>query len=349
MTIGATFSPDRRASDKPEVSVARAPAARKDDDTGPSAEVLFDVRMKLAIVVLALVAGCESEPPAGADGGSPSSDAGAPRDDAGSDGEADAGSSGEDAGPSDAGRAGGAAAEWIMAELGGADSMTGDFTARTRVETPALVHDATACCAKYAFDLREEEAPDDRRVGFVNVMIRDLVSSDAFGGGITSGYDPGVVIFMANVTVEPNWPTWVDYDTTNKDGLVLDDTEAIYAEDLTIRNWNADGAIDNKANFSQFVRLTIEGRGNRGIRYWRAGPHYLVDSSLENEGGLGEGSVLWFSNCDTVEVRIYDSTFNGSETVPEELIGCDDGSDPNLVYLTTDPRTTGEMHEMFSP
>jgi hypothetical protein len=140
----------------------------------------------------------------------------------------------------------------------------------------------------------------------------------------------------------------VSYAETNYDGLVLDGAAAIYAEDLTIRDWNADGGIDDKAQLSQFVRLVIEGAGNRALRLWGAGPHYLVESRLDNDGSLGEGSLLWFSDCDAVEVRIYGSTFNGSETVPASAISCDTGSDPNLVYLDVDPRTTGEMHEMFS-
>ena len=271
----------------------------------------------------------------GADGG---------EDDAPPDDTSEDGATGDDGGaPS------GGAGAWIREHLAGTGDLTGDFTSRTRVETPALVHDATACCAKYAFDVREEMAPDDRRVGFVDVVIRDLVSTDAFGGGMQTSGAAGVTLFLANVVIEPNWPEWVSYAETNYDGMVLDDAAAIYAEDLTIRNWNADGAIDNKAPVSQFVRLRIEGRGNRGIRYWGAGPHYLVDSHLENTGGLGEGSLLWFSDCDTVEVRIYGSTFGGEGTVPSSAISCDNGSAPELVYLTTDPRTTGEMHEMFGP
>ena len=241
------------------------------------------------------------------------------------------------------------ASDWILATFADVEVVTGDFTERTMVETPALVRDATGCCAKYAFDLRNEVDPVDLRAGFVNVTITDLQSSDAFGGGITTGYAPGVVLFLDEVHIEPNWPEWVDYQTTNYDGMVLDDSVAIYAEDLTVANWNADGAIDNKAPTSQFVRLTIEGQGNRGIRYWGNGPHYLVDSHLNNAGNLGEGTLLWFSDCDATTVRIYASTFNGSATVPGDMIGCDNGSAPQLEYLTTDPRTTGEMHEMFSP
>ena len=112
--------------------------------------------------------------------------------------------------------------------------------------------------------------------------------SDASTGGAAAWivkHAVGATLYLANVHVEPNWPTWISYAETNKDGLVLDDAAAIYAEDLTVKNWNADGAIDNKAKISQFVRLKLEGKGNRGIRYWNPGPHYLVQSTLQNTGG----------------------------------------------------------------
>lgn len=279
---------------------------------------------------------------AGASGASGSGAASSGGDPGAGGGDAGAGGNG---GSAPAGNAG----DWIIAHFAGAEVVTGDFTTRTFVETPALVHEATGCCAKYAFDVREEEAPEQREVGFVGVAITDLESEDAFGGGIVSAYAPGLTLYLDDVQITPNWPLWEGYSTTNYDGMVLDDSEAIYAEDLTIADWNADGAIDNKAPISQFVRLTISGHGNRGIRYWGPGPHYLVDSHLENTGGAGEGSVLWFSDCDATTVNIYASTFNGSDTVPEDLISCDSGSAPTLNYLTTDPRTTGEMHEMFAP
>jgi hypothetical protein len=304
----------------------------------------MNVRAVLSVVcAFAAVACDESAPPAGVDGGS--SDGGPPSD-------RDSGA-GEDGGSSDGGRSDGGstrrgAAAWILEHFAGAPERTGEFDARTRVETPALIRDAMACCAKYAFDVVEEAAPADPQIGLVNVTIRDLVSSDAYGGGLVSARAPGLESFMALVTIEPNWPEWISYDETNKDGLVLDDSAAIYAEDLTIRGWNADSAIDNKAPISQFVRLTIEGRGNRALRYWRPGPHYLVESTLENTGGLGDEAILWFSDCDTVVLRVFDTTFNGSDTISADLVSCDNGSSPAIEYLTTDPRTTGEMHEMFS-
>ncbi|MGE0785640.1 MAG: hypothetical protein AB7S26_08125 [Sandaracinaceae bacterium] len=319
----------------------------------------------LALLAASLVAsGCDGMTDGGEDAGpSPGIDAGrggggdagpGAGEDAGPGGSTDAGLGGGDAGPGGGADAGGpppagSAADWIRMHFASDPDITGTITTRTRVETPALVHDADACCAKYAFDVREAMAPDRREVGFVDVLIHDLVSGDAFGGGVQTSGAPGVDLFMANVVVEPNWPMWISYSETNKDGLVLDDSNAIYAEDLTIRNWNADGAIDNKAQISQFVRLTIEGRGNRGIRYWQSGPHYLVDSNLHNDGGWGEGSIFWFSNCSTAVVNVYNSTFNGMSTIPNSLISCDNGSSPTINYLTVDPRTTGEMHEMFTP
>lgn len=315
--------------------------------------------MRALLTVLVLVAACSPEAPVpdggGGGGGGGAGGGGGGGGSGGSGGGSDSGPP-LDAGVPDAGRSAdagrgptdGGAARWILEHFADAGLRTGNFTSRTTVETPALVRDATACCAKYAFDVRETVAPDDRQVGFVNVTIKDLVSADAFGGGVqTSGAD-GVTSFFANVLVEPNWPNWVSYATTNKDGLVLDGSAAIYGEDLTIRNWNADAAIDNKADRSQFVRLRLEGRGHRGIRYWTSGPHYLVESTLQNTGGLGEGSLLWFANCTGAVVNIYASTFNGSPTVPAAMVACDSGSAPRLNYLTVDPRTTGELHPMFS-
>lgn len=239
-------------------------------------------------------------------------------DDAGVD--TDAGASVPDAGQSlvDAGDA----RDWLLAHLADADVRTGTFTTRQYFETPVLVRDADFCCAKYGVDLREQIAPDDRRAALIDVTIHDLVSPDAFGGGIQTANATGITLFLKNVVIEPNWPDWVSYATTNKDGLVLDGSAALYAEDLTIRNWNADGAIDNKAAVSQLVRFKMEGRGNRGIRYWRAGPHYVVDSQLENTGGLGEGSLFWFStrarrvSCTRCSWRRDDQLASGGGALP---------------------------------
>ena len=238
------------------------------------------------------------------------------------------------------------AGAWIRRELASVPTMTGAFSRRTTVEAPRLVHDATGCCSKYAFQVRNQQAPDDMRVGFVDAGIQDLVSGDAFGAGIgTTRDDPGVILFLANVTIEPRWPDWVSYSTTNYDGMVLDGSAAIYAEDLTIRNYNADTAMDIKSDLAQLVRLRVDGPGHRALRFWRSGPHYLVDSDIHNADGR---TLLWFNDCSSVTLRVYDTSFNGADAVPDEAIDCGSGSQPTIDYLATDPRTTGEMHPMFS-
>ena len=249
-----------------------------------------------------------------------------------------------DSGATTGGTPTGNADEWIIAHFADAPIMTGVFEERTAVETPALVLDASGTNAKYAFDVREEEAPVLAEVGFVNVSVIDLVSTDAFGAAISTAYAPGTIAYLDNVYVEPNWPAWESYDTTNYDGIVLDESAEFYAEDLTIASWNADCAIDIKAPITQLVRLETMGGGNRTLRYWESGPHYLVESSVNNP----DGTILWFSDCSTVTLNVYASTFNGEAQVPEGAVECDDGDAPTIVYLDEDPRTTGEMHPMFS-
>jgi hypothetical protein len=252
-----------------------------------------------------------------------------------------------DAAPGDAAQSdAGTAADWILNHFAGDPVMSGDFNSRTTVEAPHLVMNATGTNAKYAFDCRDESAPTINEVGFIDVTITDLVSSDAWGGGIIT-YTDGMTLFLSNIYVEPNWPMWQDYSTTNKDGIVLDGASAFYAEDLTIKNFNADSGIDNKAMVSQMVRLNIDSPGHRSLRYWRDGPHYLVDSSINNSGTAGDGDLIWMNNCSTTTLNVYNSTFNGSSTIPANKIYCENGSSPQITYLTTDPRTTGEMHPMF--
>lgn len=234
---------------------------------------------------------------------------------------------------------------WIAENFAAVPKMTGAFDTRTTVEMPRLVHDATGTNAKYAFFMRDDESPNDPRVAFVNVRVTNLVSTDAFGGGIaTSNSFPGVKMYMSNVYIEPNWPKWKSYESTNYDGVVLDGSEETYVECLTVKNWNADSALDIKSKKIQFDRLVTEGDGNRTLRFWGTGPHYLVKSSVNN----GTGSVIWISNCADTVIRIYDSTFNGSRTVPADKVDCESGANPKFEYLDKDPRTTGEMHPMFT-
>jgi hypothetical protein len=337
----------------------------------------------LAAVALGLGAACDGSGQVvspGRDAGTPGPDAGPPEPDAGTPGpdagppEPDAGTPGPDAGtPGPDGSDGGevcddgtcdpnescstceadcgacpppaTAASWIIDHFAGAPVVTGDFTSRQNLEIPVLVRDATACCSKYAFFMRDDDGVGPREAGFLNVAIADLSSTDSYGGGIATSRDfPGAVLFLANVTIEPNWPTWQDYATTNYDGVLLDGSEATYAEDLTITNWNADSAMDIKSNTIQLVRLTTQGSGNRTLRFWRPGPHYLVDSEINNSAG----AIIWAADCATITINVYGSRFNGADTVPASKVSCEAGSAPTFVYLTVDPRTTGEMHPMFA-
>ena len=270
-------------------------------------------------------------------GGSTSSSSGTPSGDAGS----DAGALHE------CGARATTRNSWIQTEFAGVPDFTGTFTKRTNVEIPRLVHDATVSKGKYGFDLRDQEDPKDPRVALVNVRITDLVSTDGYGGSFETGDAAGAHVFLSNVYLEPNWPTWVSYATTNYDGMTLDGSEEIFAEDVTVKNWNADTAADIKSKRAQFVCLTTEGNGHRTLRFWHVGPHYLVKSSLNN----GTGDLIWMETCTGAKIFVYDSTFNGAPTLPADKISCNDsetGTPPEIVYLTVDPRSTGEMHPMFS-
>jgi hypothetical protein len=233
---------------------------------------------------------------------------------------------------------------WIHTELAGVPDFTGDFTKRTAVELPRLIHDSSVTNGKYGFDLKDEVDPGDPRVALVNVNIHDLTSPDAYGGSFQTAGAPAAKIYLSNVYLEPNWPAWVSYDTTNYDGMVLDGSEEIFAEDVTVKNWNADSAADIKSKRAQFVCLRTEGDGNRTLRFWNVGPHYLVKSAVNNE----TGALVWMKTCTGALINVYDSTFNGAPQLPADKISCEDGGAPEIVYLTTDPRTTGEMHPMFS-
>ncbi len=236
--------------------------------------------------------------------------------------------------------------QWILENFSTFPSRTGTFQQRTTIEAPMLIKDASACCGKYAFDVVDRDISKDKMVAFVNVNISDLQSHDAYGGGIRMA--DGIDLFISNLTIDPQWPKWIGYKETNYDGIDFDGDGDLFGEDITITNWNADGGIDMKATNSQLVRLNISGQGHRALRLWSGGTHYLVDSSINNNGNAGEGSLLWFRDCSSgVRVYIYNSTFNGNNKVPSDKIKCDSGSNPTIIYLEDDPRLTGEMHPMF--
>lgn len=239
-----------------------------------------------------------------------------------------------------------AAVNWIAANFAELQTITGTFKGRMDIEAPAWVRDALTSDGKYGFSVRTGSSSTDRRVAFTDVQITDLRSSDRYGAGIrTNARYQDVELFLSNVYIEPNWPNWDSYEATNYDGIVLDGASVIYAQSLTIRNWNADSAIDNKARVSQFVDLSVVGAGHRPLRYWEPGPHYLVDSTIRKPGS---GTLIWFKDCDAATLFVYRSSFNGSPRLSDEMVRCEKGDTPNIVYLSKDPRETGEMHPMFA-
>lgn len=233
--------------------------------------------------------------------------------------------------------------EWIMDTFAFSSSITGDISKRTSVYANTIVLDAHASNAKYAFDLKDTDNELKKSIAFTNVTITDLVSSDAYGAGVRT--TDGVDVFLSNVIINPGWPEWVDYSNTNYDGLDGDGNAALYAEDLHVIDWNADGAIDFKGSRLELVRVKVSGKGNRALRIWKAPIVYIVDSIIENT----LGSILWVSEYTTEDINLYvwNSTFNGSSTIRDEDIENFSPHNLNIIYLSVSPIGTGEMHEMF--
>lgn len=239
-----------------------------------------------------------------------------------------------------------AAEKWISETFADAPEITGNLTGRTEIESPAWVRDAEISGGKYGLSLRAREDPDNRMVAITTVRITDLESDDRFGAGIAAHRDDAdMELYLSDVLIEPDWPEWQSYDETNYDGIVLDGARAIYAQDVTIAGWNADSAVDNKAEVSQFAGLRVAGPGYRPLRYWRAGPHYLVQSAISKPGG---GTLIWFKDCGSTTLFVHDTSFNDLPRLTEDMIACEEGANPEIVYLDEDPRMTGQMHPMFT-
>jgi len=238
------------------------------------------------------------------------------------------------------------AKEWIAAAFSGAPVVTGHRVGRVELESPVWVREATGSAARYAFDLRDRRPPEDPRAAFTDVDISGLRSSSRFGAGIRTHRDgPAMQLFLVDVTIAPGWPDWVSYQHTNYDGVVADGAAALFAQNLTITDWNADSAIDNKATISQLVRLEVTGSGYRPLRYWQPGPHYLVDSTIRRNG---PGPLIWIQDCESTRLFVHETTFNGQARLTDAMISCEVGDAPDIVYTDEDPRKSGIMHPMFS-
>ncbi|EPX84978.1 hypothetical protein [Salipiger mucosus] len=234
---------------------------------------------------------------------------------------------------------------WIEDAFRDTPVIGGTFSDRLEVETPARVRQARLTEARFGLSVRHGAEGEDRRLALSSVTISDMRSHDRYGAAIkTHRSDPGVSLFLADVTLRPGWPAWDSYETTNYDGLTLDGAKALYAQGLTISEWNADAAIDSKAEVTQLVNVTITGPGNRPLRFWRPGPHYLVHTRIEKPT---TGTMVWFRDCDGARLVVHASRFNGAPRLSPEQISCGTGEAPEIVYRERDPRRTGEMHPFF--
>lgn len=257
--------------------------------------------------------------------------------------------------------------KWILENFVGAPSWTGKFVGVIDVVYPAIIRDASCVGGWYCFSVSGQDpytllpvdASKDKRLAVVNVTIGKGWVDGIYGASLITKEtrEPAMDVFMSNVTVAPDWPGWAGYYLTNMDGLTFDmgwETGHVYLEDVTISGW-ADAAIDVKPAFLQAVRLHTEGNGFNTIKLWRPGPHYIVDSTINNERYRDEaspagddGALIWALDCSTLVLNIYNSTFNGGHTLPVNGIACGMSGTPTVNYLDHDPRMTGEMHPMFN-
>lgn len=239
---------------------------------------------------------------------------------------------------------------WLEETFGPPPPEAGMLTGRQRLEIPIWFRGAKISQAKYAVSLRS--GPGGGEAALSGLRIGPLVSTDAYGAGVrvevpkshANSSDSQVRLFLHDVQISPKWPDWLSYGETNYDGVDFSASGEIYGHAVRIRNWNADSALDIKADRSQFVNLEVSGPGNRPLRYWRAGPHDLIASSISRPD---EGPLVWFADCDTATLRIHGTSFNGDEHLPPHRISCEAGEAPDIIYLSEDPRDTGAVHPML--
>lgn len=204
-----------------------------------------------------------------------------------------------------------------------------------------------------------------------------------YTSGDNAGWNNKMDTFLLNVTVAPYWPAFANYTNTNFDALTFDGGWSnspgwpnvsgatgghVYAKNLTVSCpatptvtcW-ADAALDVKPLTLQCVNCHTEGGGINTLKLWWPGPdtskgwtgHYIVNSTINNARYASsppvgtDGGLVWTWDCGKLVLNIYNSTFNGSSTLPLNMITCQVAGTPTIHYLTSDPTQTGEMHPMF--
>src|SRR6266567_727118 len=285
--------------------------------------------------------------------------------------------------------------QWILDHFDGLSVMTGAQHGQTVVAYPSMVRNSVCTAGWECFQVCIlvwdttnntgyicDRTPNyaDQRVAFVNVTVSNQVQNGKFGSGIITlgnvhGWNDMLDTFFSNVTISPYWPAFVNYQTTNLDGITFDAGHPgvppvpgrgghVYAEDLTVACpvpegqpaapcW-ADAALDVKPLNLQANRVHTEGSGINTLKLWQKGPHYIVNSTINNDRYVNtpqsgdDGGLVWTYDCAALVLNIYNSTFNGSPTLPRDRIGCQlHNGEPTVNYLNHDPTKTGEMHPMF--
>ncbi len=239
---------------------------------------------------------------------------------------------------------------WLAETLGPPPPEAGTLEGRQRLETPVWLHGASISGVKYAVSIKR--GPDTGAVGLSGLSLGPLKSRDAYGAAIRvqDQGDAGaeehsaVQLFLHDIEIAPDWPDWISYEETNYDAVDFEAPGELYGHAVRIYDWNADAALDIKADRSQFVDLVVSGSGNRPLRYWRPGPHDLVASDISRPD---EGPIVWFADCATATLRVFETRFNGSDRLAPERVSCGDGEVPEIIYLSEDPRLTGDVHPML--
>jgi len=298
---------------------------------------------------------------------------------------------------------------WIVSHFAGLPVYTGTHTGNVTIVYPSLVQNLTCTAGYMCLEVQEcnwisdpatgntvcENPPNyaDQRVAFMHVNINHQDQNGKYGASMHTdadgkGRNTHLDTFISDMTVAPYWPAFIDFNTTNLDGITFDGGLAyplpwapggttdysghVYAEDLTIACpvaagapaapcW-ADAAMDIKPLSLQANRLHIAGgtatqQALSSLKLWQNGPHYLVNSTIDNafyathdapQSVGSEGGIISTRDCSQVVINVYNTTFNGSPTLPRDKISCwAVGGEPTINYLTHDPTTTGEMHPMF--
>ena len=216
-----------------------------------------------------------------------------------------------------------------------------------------------------------------------NGTVNGGYASGLYTAGDSHGWNNKMDVFMLGVTVSPYWPVFTDYTNTNFDGITFDGGWSnspgwpdlsgvtgghVYAKNVTIACpatpavtcWS-DAAFDVKPMTLMCVNCHTEGGGINTLKLWWPGPdtgkgwtgHYIVNSTINNSRyavnpPVGtDGGLIWTWDCGKLVLNIYNSTFNGSPTLPLNMITCQVPGTPTIHYLTVDPTQTGEMHPMF--